>query len=444
MGRIIFSILCLAGCLLATFAINEELVAKLDASAITTKKSIDDIFNEWQIDKYPNFLKSCFMSKMSWELMKLKFQKKILAALSNPAEKTKFVISFTGSSVTAGHDSFFNASTPVVAGTYLTSAFEAIGIDLDSRNVALGNNPCTPYDVCVKLFAGMDADIVHWEQSYFCDGQPIIEQFIRQAHSLPSRPLIIFSDSNTGKWEASDCDKKKITERVLDKSEKELLKATPGHLVSDVNKDELQKRWGWLAEYTHHYHSAGIQAFSHATHEMYACEGPYIKTWMEGAASWHPSVIGHRMRAAHHAYFWLLNWGEAVAELKALLSHRVLIAVEKDVNHRLDKLLTPMGPAKHKSDFPDEAQCYTDYEPRPVREASLKARVVSGLAADDKTAATTAAGAVSAGGWKHMIYEDIVDHNLVLRSLKMEYRDFKYLLHGDKDAGPLSLALDLT
>ena len=96
MGRIIFSILCLAGCLLATFAINEELVAKLDASASTTKKSIDDIFNEWQIDKYPNFLKSCFMSKMSWELMKLKFQKKILTALSKPAEKTKFVISFTG------------------------------------------------------------------------------------------------------------------------------------------------------------------------------------------------------------------------------------------------------------------------------------------------------------------------------------------------------------
>ena len=43
-----------------------------------------------------------------------------------------------------------------------------------------------------------------------------------------------------------------------------------------------------------------------------------------------------------------------------------------------------------------------------------------------------------------MIYEDIVDHNLVLRSLKMEYKDFKYLIHGDKDAGPLSLALDLS
>jgi hypothetical protein len=42
-----------------------------------------------------------------------------------------------------------------------------------------------------------------------------------------------------------------------------------------------------------------------------------------------------------------------------------------------------------------------------------------------------------------MIYEDIVDHNLVLRSLKMEYHDFKYLIHGNKESGPLNIALNL-
>jgi hypothetical protein len=36
-----------------------------------------------------------------------------------------------------------------------------------------------------------------------------------------------------------------------------------------------------------------------------------------------------------------------------------------------------------------------------------------------------------------------VDHNLVLRSLKMEYHDFKYLIHGNKESGPLSIALNL-
>lgn len=104
------------------------------------------------------------------------------------------------SSVTAGHDSHFNASTPIVAGVLMKPAFDALGIELDSRNVALGNNPCTPYDVCVKLFGGIDADIVHWEQTYFCEGKPIIEQFIRQAMTMPSRPIVVFSESHTGKW----------------------------------------------------------------------------------------------------------------------------------------------------------------------------------------------------------------------------------------------------
>lgn len=123
-------------------------------------------------------------------------------------------------------------------------------------------------------------------------------------------------------------------------------------------------------------------------HEKYACQGPYIKEWMEGAASWHPSVIGHRMRGAHHAYFWLLNLAEAIADLKGLLSHRVVDAIEKDVDHRLGKLLTPMGPPRHRTDFPDDAKCYTDYEPRPVREASLKAKVISGLATETNAVGT--------------------------------------------------------
>jgi len=65
-------------------------------------------------------------------------------------------------------------------GELMKSSLDALDIALDSRNVALGNNPCTPYDVCVKYFGGLDADIVHWEQSYFCDGGNVIEQFIRQ------------------------------------------------------------------------------------------------------------------------------------------------------------------------------------------------------------------------------------------------------------------------
>lgn len=81
--------------------------------------------------------------------------------------------------MTAGHDSFFNETTTPVVGRLMTGPLAALDVDFESRNVALGNNPCVPYDVCVKVFVGEDADMVHWEQNYFCGGDPL-EYFIRQ------------------------------------------------------------------------------------------------------------------------------------------------------------------------------------------------------------------------------------------------------------------------
>ena len=65
---------------------------------------------------------------------------------------------------------------------------------------------------------------------------------------------------------------------------------------------------------------------------------PYIRDWMAGAVSWHPSVVAHNMRGSQHAYFWLLNWAEAITDLKSQLSLRALEAVGKDIDH-----LVPLG-----------------------------------------------------------------------------------------------------
>lgn len=88
-----------------------------------------------------------------------------------------------------------------------------------------------------------------------------------------------------------------------------------------------------------------------------------------------------------------------------------------------------MSEAAHKMDFLDGMHCLTDYEPRAVREVSLKDHVVAGLAKDDK----------AKEGWLSIIYEDMVDPNLVLRSKEHGYQDFKWLLHGKDNAGPLSI-----
>ncbi len=184
------------------------------------------------------------------------------------------------------------------------------------------------------------------------------------------------------------------------------------------------------------YHGAGIQTFQHLKHEDYACQGPYIKDWMKGAASWHPSVIAHRLRASHHAYFWLLVWHEAVREVAGLAAHRAVDAILKDVEHHLGTLYPPMHAAAHKSAIVDDMKCFTDYEPRSVREVSLKDRVVAGLAKDD--------AAADAAGWRFSIYENLVDKKLVENSLRQGYQDFKKLMYGNVASGPLSLSLSIT
>jgi len=80
-------------------------------------------------------------------------------------------------------------------------AFQSLNIKLIVKNVALGNNPCMPYDVCVKIFAGLDADIVQWEQTYNCPhDSAIMEQFVRQSLTIPSKPIVVFAESHTGTW----------------------------------------------------------------------------------------------------------------------------------------------------------------------------------------------------------------------------------------------------
>ncbi len=72
-----------------------ELQTKLTTALATSKGVLDSLRKEWQIEKYPYFLKSCFMHKSSWEVMKWKYMVKILNAAINKKNE-KFVISFTG------------------------------------------------------------------------------------------------------------------------------------------------------------------------------------------------------------------------------------------------------------------------------------------------------------------------------------------------------------
>lgn len=84
-----------------------------------------------------------------------------------------FVISYLGSSVTAGHtaidtDGLCTDAFPNVIHSRLSIIFDSLGIKLLTRNAGIGNQPCVPYDICVEALAGHDVDLVHWEHSYDC------------------------------------------------------------------------------------------------------------------------------------------------------------------------------------------------------------------------------------------------------------------------------------
>ena len=44
-------------------------------------------------------------------------------------------------------------------------------------------------------------------------------------------------------------------------------------------------------------------------------------------------------------------------------------------------------------------------------------------------------------GWKFTIYEDLVDHQIVINSQKFGYMDYKKLVYGNKESGPVTFKI---
>ncbi len=93
----IFKFLVVVVLFCAVYSLNEEFVKKLDASSTKTEATLKSILTEWSVKDYPNFLKSCFMHKSSWEIMKYKMMQRVLSANLSKSRKS-FVASFLGRS----------------------------------------------------------------------------------------------------------------------------------------------------------------------------------------------------------------------------------------------------------------------------------------------------------------------------------------------------------
>ena len=82
----------------------------------SVNSEVNNIWNYWQVDKYQKFLSTMHIPAISWQIQKMKFIKFIYDSLNvhSSEQKINFVIGFSGSSVTAGHDNRFNESYPFI------------------------------------------------------------------------------------------------------------------------------------------------------------------------------------------------------------------------------------------------------------------------------------------------------------------------------------------
>jgi len=434
--------------LLVSAAVEHD-IAKVSEALAKTRQVMGEIYTEWDVDNFPAFLASAAMPTKSYEVMKLKYERVVLEALIHPAAQMNFTISFMGSSVTAGHDSPFNLSFTEITGRLMAPAFAPVHVNLITRNAAMGNNPCIPYDACPSAFAGKDADVIHWEQSYNCfatDEGPrthvVFETFVRQIAQMHRRPVVVFADSATPNWRAKDCKPSDIlptgTYPVVNVQDKAMLNSTnhdPTYLdlFSNVNGG-MMRSWGTLKQIMKMYRTAGIQLFRHTEYLRYKCNGPYIEDWGCCSASWHPSLKGHALRAAHHSFVWLKIFETALVNVESMLKAdgATLVSVVEEVVKRQG------NPSHHipeqplyESKYGDELQCLTDYEPHHEETASLTNRLIP----SDGVAGS------ALKGWKQNIMESVFEPHakIVETARKKGYRDFKWMTYGNNADGPLSI-----
>ena len=153
-------------------------------NVVEAKREINKVANLiYQRYEYHNkdwrqfFLGSSNMPNFAWDIVKYKIANKILMG------NCTFLMIFGGSSVTAGHDNYYNQSYPLVIERRMKKVFSSLGIQLIVHNIAQGANNCRPSDLCYEAMGGINADFVGWEQSFNCGkARDVFELMARVAH----------------------------------------------------------------------------------------------------------------------------------------------------------------------------------------------------------------------------------------------------------------------
>ena len=98
--------------------------------------------------------------------------------------------------------------------------------------------------------------------------------------------------------------------------------------------------------------------------------------------------------------------------------------VQKHFHHEHKHMPTT---AINPSRFSDNMRCLTTYEPRADPESHLLDYVIP----------------TNSYKWEREIMEMFMEKHIIEKAKTQGYKDFKYMIYGNKDAGPLSLKITI-
>jgi len=149
------------------------------------------------------FLTTQNISPRAWDMIRFKLA---LRMVDENREDRRYLMIFGGSSVTAGHDGYFNESYPMIVQRHLTPIFDKLGIEFLARNIAQGANDCWPYTNCYESMGGDDPDWIGWEQSYNCGNEKeVMEALARHANQSKNKAVVHYSASGAFSPSAFKC-----------------------------------------------------------------------------------------------------------------------------------------------------------------------------------------------------------------------------------------------
>jgi hypothetical protein len=143
---------------------NLSSIPDFSATKDLISKILSLIYNRYEFHTTPGkqfLLTSNNMNKNAWDITKYKLAHKYVSG------NQSFLMIFGGSSVTAGHDNYYNQSYPYIFKKRMADIFQSLGIELVVHNIAQGANNCVPYIHCYESMGGLDPDFIGWEQVTF-------------------------------------------------------------------------------------------------------------------------------------------------------------------------------------------------------------------------------------------------------------------------------------